>query len=91
MMLAGESRRTRRKTCLSATLSTTNPTWTDPGANLGPPRNRPLTNHLSHDMVYKHIQYTRKLFENHQFLAVWSDSFFSAVINGTVLASTRKE
>jgi hypothetical protein len=28
------NRRTLRKTCHSATLSTTNPTWTDPGANL---------------------------------------------------------
>jgi hypothetical protein len=28
-----ENRRTRRKTCPSATLSTTNPIWTDPGAN----------------------------------------------------------
>jgi hypothetical protein len=26
---------TRRKTCTSATLSTTNPTWTDPGSNPG--------------------------------------------------------
>jgi hypothetical protein len=29
----GENRRTRRKPCTSATLSTTNPTWIDPGAN----------------------------------------------------------
>jgi hypothetical protein len=33
MILTGENRRTRRKTCLSATLSTTNPTWNDPRAN----------------------------------------------------------
>jgi hypothetical protein len=31
MILTGENQRTRRKTCPSATLSTTNPTWTDPG------------------------------------------------------------
>jgi hypothetical protein len=31
--LTGENRRTRRKTCPSATLSTTNPTWIDPGLN----------------------------------------------------------
>jgi hypothetical protein len=31
MKLTGEKQSTRRKTCLSATLSTTNPTWTDPG------------------------------------------------------------
>jgi hypothetical protein len=32
-ILTGENRRTRRKSCPSATLSTTNPTWIDPGAN----------------------------------------------------------
>jgi hypothetical protein len=42
------SRITRRKTCPSATLSTTNPTWTDPGANLGFRVKRPATNRLSH-------------------------------------------
>jgi hypothetical protein len=31
MKLTGKNRSTRRKTCPSATLSTTNPTWTDPG------------------------------------------------------------
>jgi hypothetical protein len=30
-ILTGENRRTRRKTCPSATFSTTNPTWIDPG------------------------------------------------------------
>jgi hypothetical protein len=35
MILTGENRRNRRKTCPSATLSTTNLTWTDLGANLG--------------------------------------------------------
>jgi hypothetical protein len=34
MKLTGENRSTRGKTCPSATLSTTNPTWTDPGSNL---------------------------------------------------------
>jgi hypothetical protein len=33
MTLTGENRRTRRRTCLNGCLSTTNPTWTDPGAN----------------------------------------------------------
>jgi hypothetical protein len=33
MILARENRRTRRKTCPSATLSTTKPTWIDLGAN----------------------------------------------------------
>jgi hypothetical protein len=32
MILTGESRRTRKETCPSATLSTTIPTWNDPAA-----------------------------------------------------------
>jgi hypothetical protein len=32
----------------SATLSTTNPTWIDPGANQGLRGERPATNRLSH-------------------------------------------
>jgi hypothetical protein len=32
----------------SATLSTTNPTWIDPGANPGLRGERPATNRLSH-------------------------------------------
>jgi hypothetical protein len=36
----------------SATLSTTNPTWIDPGANPGLRGERPTTNHLSHGTVY---------------------------------------
>jgi hypothetical protein len=48
MILTGETRRTRRKTCPSATLSTTNPTWIDPGANPGHHGERPATNDLSH-------------------------------------------
>jgi hypothetical protein len=48
MKLTGENRSTRRKTCPSATLSTTNPTCTDPGANLGIRRGMLATNLLSH-------------------------------------------
>jgi hypothetical protein len=43
MILTGESRRTRRKSCPSATLSTTNPTWTYPGANPELRGERPVT------------------------------------------------
>jgi hypothetical protein len=39
---------TRRKTCPNATLSTTNPTWTDPESNPGLRSERPATNCLSH-------------------------------------------
>jgi hypothetical protein len=38
----------RRQTCPSATLSTTNVTWTDPGSNPGLRGERPATNRLSH-------------------------------------------
>jgi hypothetical protein len=43
-----ENRRTRRKTCPSFTLSTTNSTWIDAGANPGLRGERPATNDLSH-------------------------------------------
>jgi hypothetical protein len=43
MKLTGEDRTTRGKTCPSATLSTTNPTWTDPGSNPGLRGGRPAT------------------------------------------------
>jgi hypothetical protein len=36
------------KTCPSATLSTTNPTWADPGANTGRRGGKPATNRLSY-------------------------------------------
>jgi hypothetical protein len=48
MILTGENRRTLRKTCPSATLSTTNPTQIVPGSNPGLRGERPATNHLSH-------------------------------------------
>jgi hypothetical protein len=51
MIMAAENRRTQRKTCPSATLSTTNPTWIDPGANPGLHGERAATNHLSHGMA----------------------------------------
>jgi hypothetical protein len=52
MILTRENQRTLRRTCPSATLSTTNPTWTDLGINLGLHDERLATNHLSHGMVY---------------------------------------
>jgi hypothetical protein len=48
MKFTGENRRTRGKTCPSATLSTTNPTWTDPGSNPDLRGGRPAANRLSH-------------------------------------------
>jgi hypothetical protein len=49
MKLTGGDRSTRGKTCPSATLSTTNSTWTDPGSNPGFRGERPAANRLSHD------------------------------------------
>jgi hypothetical protein len=46
MILTGENRRTRRKTCPSATLSTTNSTWTALGANPGLSSEMPVINSL---------------------------------------------
>jgi hypothetical protein len=46
-----ETRRTRRKTCPSATMSTINSTWNGAGANPGLCGERPASNHLSHDTV----------------------------------------
>jgi hypothetical protein len=48
MILTWENRRTRRKTCRSATFSTTNTTWTDPDANPDLCGESPAINHLSH-------------------------------------------
>jgi hypothetical protein len=48
MILTGENLRIRRKTCPSATLSTTNPTWINQGANPGLRGERPATNDLNH-------------------------------------------
>jgi hypothetical protein len=48
MMMTGENRRIRGKACPGATLSTTNPTWTDPGADPSLRGERPATNRLSH-------------------------------------------
>jgi hypothetical protein len=47
-----QNRRTQRKTCLSANLSTTNPRWTDAGANPGLRRERPLTYGSKCDVTY---------------------------------------
>jgi hypothetical protein len=48
MKLTGENRSTRGQTCSSATLSTTNPTWTNPGLNPGLRGERPETNRVIH-------------------------------------------
>jgi hypothetical protein len=52
MKLTGENRSTRGKTCLSATLSTTNPTLTDPASNPGLRDGRPAANRLSYGTAH---------------------------------------
>jgi hypothetical protein len=49
-------RTTRRKTCPSATLSTTNPTCTDPGSNPGLRSERPATNRLKHGTAQEDVR-----------------------------------
>jgi hypothetical protein len=48
MKLTGINRSTWKKTCSRATMSTTDPIWTDPGSNPSLRRQRPATNGLSH-------------------------------------------
>jgi hypothetical protein len=59
MKLTAENRSTWGKTCPSATLSTTNPTWTDPGLNLGLRGERPATNRLSHGTASNTFPYSQ--------------------------------
>jgi hypothetical protein len=69
MKLTGENRSTQRKTCPSATLSTTNPTWTDPGSNPGLHGGRLAANSLSHGMASTGL--------NHSYPSIlWSTSAF---------------
>jgi hypothetical protein len=69
---------TRRKTCPSAILSTTNPTWIDPGTNSGFRGERAATNRLSHGTALKIIeQQTNKtgnktLWRNGKERSVWN-------------------
>jgi hypothetical protein len=51
MILKAENQ-TLRQTCPSATLSTTNPTWTDVVANPEARGEKPTTNRLSYGTVW---------------------------------------
>jgi hypothetical protein len=52
MKLTWENRSTRGKICSSATLSTTNPTWTNPESNPGLRGKSPATNRLNHGTAF---------------------------------------
>jgi hypothetical protein len=60
-ILTRENRKTRRKTCPSATLSTINPTWIEPGVNPGLRGERPATKNLSYGTANRHSYITRDL------------------------------
>jgi hypothetical protein len=60
MIFAGETEVLGGK---SATLSTTNPTWIDPGANPGLRGERPATNRLSHGTALGVINFFITLFD----------------------------
>jgi hypothetical protein len=53
------------KTCPDATLSTTNPTWPDPGLNPGRRGGNPATNRFSYGSAYRH-GYDNVLFGIHK-------------------------
>jgi hypothetical protein len=55
MKLTGEDRSTRGKTCPSATLSTTNPAWTDPGSNPGLRGGRLAANRLGTALAFGNL------------------------------------
>jgi hypothetical protein len=67
MKLTGENRSTRRKTCPSAMLSTTNPTWTEPGSIPGLRGERPATNRLSHGTARRqsYLKHCHKITSGH--------------------------
>jgi hypothetical protein len=70
MILTGENRSTGRKTCAIATLSTTNPTWTDMGSNPGLRGERLPTDRLSHDMAEAEVQIYIYIFVLNSYLAI---------------------
>jgi hypothetical protein len=61
MKLTGENQSARRKTCPSATLSTTNPIWTEPGSNPGLRGGRPAANRLSHCTANPEVTFWAKM------------------------------
>jgi hypothetical protein len=61
MMLTAENERTCRETCPSATLSITNPTWTDPGAKPGLRGEILMTNRLSYGTAFTLSKFNRSV------------------------------
>ena len=78
--------RTCSKTCPTATLFTTNPTWTGLGLNLVLHGQRPTTNLLSPDVLRRDSDVACKVFERRQ--SVWPHSYPSANIRDKRLLSS---
>jgi hypothetical protein len=59
----GKQKNVGKKTCISATLSTTNPTWTEQGANSGLRGERPATKSLSRGtaLIYENNKFWEEL------------------------------
>jgi hypothetical protein len=56
-MKIGKGNEVLEKTCPSATLSTTNPIWPDPGLNPGRRGGKPATNRLSYCAAFDMYSY----------------------------------
>jgi hypothetical protein len=59
------------KNCPSVTLSTTNPTWPDPGSNPGRHGGKPATNRLSYGMAKNNINFVFIL-QKYKMIMAWS-------------------
>jgi hypothetical protein len=68
MKMTGKNRSTRGKTNPSATLSSTHPTWTDPGSSPGLRYERPATNRLSHGTALYRVW--QNIHESHPFTLI---------------------
>jgi hypothetical protein len=75
MKLTGENRRTRGKTCISVTLSTTNPTWTYPESNPGLRGGRLAANHLSRGTASRYVYIL-----HYNVLKITNDVFIAQVL-----------
>jgi hypothetical protein len=70
MILTEKIRSTRRKSCLTATPSTTDPIWNGPESNGGLRDARPTTNRLSHSTA-RGVIYVAALRNNHSRRTDW--------------------
>jgi hypothetical protein len=105
MKWTGENRSTWGKTCPSATLSTTNPTWTDPGSNSGLRGGRSASNRLSHGTAKRTVSQLVKKFpaycETQRFITAfttvyllslpWARSVQSTPSHPTSVRSNKKQ